>query len=241
MEARMARIESMMEALVQDRGIGITPRGSIEREEAISDGFETFGANLVPGKQTAFPFDSPDSRHRLSISSPSGSELTASIRIGSKTLAFPNTSDYQKYVNLLFTDVNPYNPCVNEGEFRARGEQMLVSRVIHPSEVSFLALNYILFACVDILFDVTPPGVNSKPPGWHWFQIADELVGKRKLSGRGDLGLIQFLLWEVRMFTSRPLLSLIMAVLCLFTNLLFLVSIALLASTLSLLQSTKQF
>lgn len=209
----MARIEGMMEALIQDRGIGLTPRGSMERDESISDGFHTdsgypapmeaYAANLVPVRpQHGFAHDSPDLRPRHSISRPSppSSDQPGTIRVGGHQVAFPSPSDYRKYLDYFFADINPAHPCVNEAEFRTRSEQMLVSTIIHISEIGFLALNYIIFACIDILVDTTPPGVTSKPAGWLWFQIADDLVGKRKLSGRGDLSLIQFLIYEVSLF-----------------------------------------
>lgn len=203
----MARIENMMEALVQDRGIGITPRGSIERDGSGSDGFQTdttyqtpmdaFSANLVPVRQHDYMQDSPESRRRNSIGSPPSSEPAPTIRFGSRSLLFPSPFNYQKYVDYFFSDVNPCHPCVNEAEFRSRSEQMLVSRHIHASEVSFLALNYMIFACVDVLVDTTPVGMGTKLPGWQWYQLADELIGKRKLSGRADVTLVQSLIWEV--------------------------------------------
>jgi hypothetical protein len=210
MEARMARMEGMMEVLIQERGGGTTPRGSIEREEAFVDGFhgdtalhppiEAFSANLAAVRQQlGFPLESPELRTRQSISavSPSSStESTSSIRVGSRNLPFPNQNDYQKYVDYFFSSITPYYPCVNEAEFRARSESMLATRVINASDVSFLALNYIIFSCADIMVDTTNPGATTKPPGWQWFQTADQLVGKRKVSGRGDLSLIQFLIWE---------------------------------------------
>jgi hypothetical protein len=210
MEARMARIEGMMEVLIQERSMGATPRGSIEREEAFVDGFhgdtalhppiEAFNANLAAVRQQlGFPLESSESRLRQSISavSPSSStESTSSIRVGSRTLPFPNPNDYQKYVDYFFSTITPYYPCVNEAEFRTRSDSMLATRVINPSDISLLALNYIVFSCADILVDTTNPGALTKPPGWQWFQTADQLVGKRKVSGRGDLSLIQFLIWE---------------------------------------------
>ncbi|KAF2713963.1 hypothetical protein K504DRAFT_462421 [Pleomassaria siparia CBS 279.74] len=210
LEARMARMEGMMEVLIQERGIGSTPRGSIEREEAFIDGFhgdtalhppiEAFSANLAAVRQQlGFPPESPELRTRQSISavSPSSStESMSNIRVGSRTLSFPNPSDYQKYIDYFFSSVTTFYPCVNEAEFRARGESMLATRVIDASDISFLALNYIVFSCSDILVDTTHLGTISRPPGWQWFQLADQLVGKRKVSGRGDLYLIQFLIWE---------------------------------------------
>lgn len=39
--------------------------------------------------------------------------------------------------------------------------------------------------------------LSNKTPGWQWFRAADELVGKRKMSGQSDMSLIQFLILEV--------------------------------------------
>ena len=210
-EARMARMESMMEALIQERGIATTPRGSIEREDAFIDGFhgdtalhppiEAFSANLAAVRQQlGFPPESPESRIRQSISaaSPSNSaEPMYTIRVGPRNFAFPSPGDYQKYIDFFFSSMTPYYPCVNETEFRMLGESVLATRVVNAAEISFLALNYIIFSCADIMVDTTSLGAITKPAGWQWYQLADQLVGKRKVSGQGDLVLIQFLIWEV--------------------------------------------
>ncbi|KAF2472467.1 uncharacterized protein BDR25DRAFT_302638 [Lindgomyces ingoldianus] len=214
MEARMARIEGMMEALIQERGgSGVSTRGSMEREDMAGDGFqsdaafhapmETFSANLASVRQQlGFMQEMPTytetrSRPSVSAASPSGNtESLSSVRVGLRCLAFPSPADFQKYIDFFFADINLCLPCVNEAEFRARSEKMLISRIIHNSDISFLALNYIIFACSDVLVDTAPSSVNGKPAGWKWFQTADELVGKRKFCGRGDLSLIQFLVYE---------------------------------------------
>ncbi|PSN75475.1 hypothetical protein BS50DRAFT_671616 [Corynespora cassiicola Philippines] len=216
MEARMARIEGMMESLIHDRSVAFTPRGSMERDEAMSVSESLYHAPLEPFNpqlasqrpSLSFPRDSPERiRHSMSATSPSSSaDSVATIRVGPRSLAFPSPVDYAKYIDFYFADINPTHPCINEADFRARSERVLGARSIHPTDVCFLALNYIVFAVSDILVDATPPGVNSRPPGWQWFQLADELVGKRQLSGRSDLSLIQFLIWEAFYFSAadRP-------------------------------------
>jgi hypothetical protein len=58
-------------------------------------------------------------------------------------------------------------------------------------------LNYVLFACTDILVQVSPFQEKSTLPGWRWYRAADDLMQKRRISGRGDLSLAQFLVYEV--------------------------------------------
>ena len=195
----MARIEGMMESLIHERGLSATPRGSIERDDAMSDGLlgevamqaasDLFGPNLASPRRT---------RHSISITTPSnGADSPATIRLGSSSFPFPNPADYQKCMDFLFNDLGPYYPCVNEADFRARSEHMLAAQAIHSSDVCFLALHYIVFACSEIAVDAHVVGAGAKTPGWQWFHTANDLAGQRELSARGDLSLIQYLIIKV--------------------------------------------
>jgi hypothetical protein len=206
MEARMARIEAMMEALVQERGIAFTPRTSIEREPSPQDGYhhdiDAFAANLVPvSNQADFAHDHAESRPQHTIpghTTPSAhSSTTIHIEERNMYLQFPNPAGYQQYLEYFFAEVNPWHPCVIEDDFRKRSEEMMLLPSVPITEINFVALNYLIFACVDILTGRTFPEENSKPPGWHWYQTAQGLVGERKLSGSGDLSLIQVVILEV--------------------------------------------
>jgi hypothetical protein len=225
MEVRMARIEGMMEALIQDRGIttSLTPRRSLEpsleREDALNnEGYqadtglqppiETFSANLAPVRQQlGFLADSPEpqrSAPSMAVPTPlSNADPTSTIRVGSRVLSFPSPADYQRYLDYFFADAHWLYPCINEVEFRLRSEQMLAARVVHANDICFLGLNYVIFASMDALTDTTPPEISRPPPGWHWFLLSDEVIGKRKLTGRGDLSLIQFLIWSVSISLSQ--------------------------------------
>ena len=125
------------------------------------------------------------------------------IRIGTKSLPFPSAVDYRTYLDYIFDDINPCHPCLNEGDFRARSARMLGASPLDRRESCFLALHFILFACVDILRDVSGPDDSRPSPGWRWYQAADELVGKSKFHGVGDLSLIQFLLFEAFYLTHE--------------------------------------
>jgi hypothetical protein len=197
MEARMARIESMMESLVQERALTVTPGGSMERDDIISD--ELFTSHFSHGRRASSKLECPEWT-RPSTSAPSLSnraDSPATVRLGSTNLLFPRPFDYQKYIDFLFHDLSPYYPCINEADFRMRSEQMLAAPVIHNSDTCFLALHYMIFACSDIAVDSFPVGVNPKPPGWQWFNAADDLVRQRELSGRADMSLIQYLVLKV--------------------------------------------
>lgn len=129
--------------------------------------------------------------------SASNTESASSIRIGTRSFLFPTCEKYASYIDFFFDDINPCHSCVNEADFRARSQRLLASDVVDRRENCFLALNYIIFACSDILVNVAAVDERRRLPGWQWFLLADELVGKQKLSGRGDLSLIQFLVYEV--------------------------------------------
>lgn len=135
----------------------------------------------------------------VSVSSPSTSAngCPESIRFGSRALPFPAEPEYSSYLDIIFEDINVCHPCINEADFRSKSQRLLATRRVDLPDACFLALNYILFACADILTNLNP--VQGKPqlPGWRWFLASDELMARRKISGRGDLGLIQFLVYEV--------------------------------------------
>ncbi|KAK5168855.1 uncharacterized protein LTR77_006164 [Saxophila tyrrhenica] len=127
------------------------------------------------------------------------------IRIGSRTFPFPSPPQYERYLRFFFEDINPCHPCVNESHFRVRSEAMLSSSQLNRRESCFLALHYIMFACSDILQDTSAQQA-SRTSGSHWYQAADDLVGRTRLTGHGDLSLIQFLIFEAFWLTheDRP-------------------------------------
>jgi hypothetical protein len=75
---------------------------------------------------------------------------------------------------------------------------MLAMANVEADDVCFLGLNYMIFAWQDLSTEVKLPSGNVTPPGWHWLQLADGVVGTRQLHGQGDLSLAQFLLFKVR-------------------------------------------
>lgn len=203
MEARIIRIESMIEALMHERGMAMTPSGSIEREDNASDAAFAMPA-LDPihpalasmGLQPSFALASPDMMRQVTPTTTAPS----TVCIAGRTLTFPISHDYHSYLQTFFAHLHPFHPCIDEAQFRNRSEQMLANPNLQHTDSCFLALHYIIFACCDILVHVTPSASNSTTaiPGWQWFQIADELAGKRCLAGRGDWSLLQFLLFQVR-------------------------------------------
>lgn len=161
MEARMARIENMMESLMLERGISLTPRISAERDAASSERFHADFLMQIAGEASlAFPsisqgelnLDSPQRiRHSVSaINLSSNADAQATLRVGMKMFAFPSPAEYQKYLGVFFDDIGPYYPCINELEFRINSEKMLSAPSIQADSISLLALNYIVFASVDI-------------------------------------------------------------------------------------------
>ncbi|KAF1922590.1 uncharacterized protein M421DRAFT_352781 [Didymella exigua CBS 183.55] len=205
MEARMCRIESMMEALLQERTMHTTPSAGLLRENGIDIALSTSIADSVSPGQAFLSQPSQAIRSQDPID-PLLDTDTANVRVGNRNLVFPDPAIYQIYTDTFFHDIHCYYPCVDEQNFRSRSQNMLAVPEVHPDDVCFLALNYITFAFHAVSNETTAPGYESKPPGWHWLQIADEVVGKRQLVGRGDIHLAQFLLFKVRTSIASPLL-----------------------------------
>jgi hypothetical protein len=230
MEARMARIEAMMEALMHDRGLSFNPGGGIEREG--SEGFRSESAFSMPILDPIHPAldqlaqqQSPERMlaPALATSPTFASDSTAQVRAGNRLLPFPNPERYQQYVAHFFGHVHLRHPCVDELDFDAHTQRVVTEGATEPSDGHFLALCYAIFACCDAALDLTPPASGSKPPGWHWHQLAHDIVHKNVLAGTSrNLALIQCLLFQVahqshaaenpidsrRLFTSRSLICL---------------------------------
>jgi hypothetical protein len=136
-------------------------------------------------------------------------EQTRGLRVGARFLPFPSHRDYDDYVDFFFADINPCHSCVNEADFKHKNKNLRRCTFAHGDDIGFLALNYIIFACADILREIELVPNPSRCPGWNWFLAADSLLGKRKLSGQADLCLIQFLIYEVRLplHAPRPVLT----------------------------------
>jgi hypothetical protein len=219
MEARMARMEAMMEALKRDRGLDMTPMGSIEREDGGSDVFRgepTFSMPPLDPINPALAFMEQPSFFSQNAPNPTRSPMPASgtpfgsepphlIHLGNRTMPFPGPAEYQQYLLSFFTDIHLSHPCIDEADFRRRSERVLTNSIIQPEDSQFLALNYGIFACCDVLLNVAPADAN-KPAGWRWSEIADDLLDKKTLlSGSGDLTLIQCVLFQVgRMLSMSP-------------------------------------
>jgi hypothetical protein len=186
MEARMLRMEGLMESFMQERGATVTPRMSMERDDSIGESFQSdftmLGAseasfpNFTNGRQASFQ-----------------AESLPTVCVGSRSFPFPNPTDYQKSVDFFFADLTHYYHCLNEADFRMKSEKMLAGRQIPPVHSSFLALNYMVLACVNIALE-TQATLHCKPSGWQWFQAADDLVGKKLMAGHSDFNLIQYLI-----------------------------------------------
>jgi hypothetical protein len=208
----MARVEAMMEALMRDRGLTMTPMGSIERDDSGSDGFRGDPAFSMPpldpinpalvflGQQPMFPQEpsNPTPAPVQSSGPPfDNTEQPHLVQLGNRTLPFPGPEEYQQYLLSFFTDIHLSHPCIDEADFRSHSEHMLASTIISPSESHFLALNYTIFACCDVLLSVAPTD-GSKPRGWRWFELADHVLDKKSLlSGTGGLVLIQCVFYQV--------------------------------------------
>ncbi|KAH8695814.1 hypothetical protein GQ44DRAFT_694852 [Phaeosphaeriaceae sp. PMI808] len=200
MESRMARIEAMMEALVQDRGLAFTPSGSIERDE--SDGHGSESAFSMPILDPIHPaLDSMTQQSPEHIPPPSlGNDQTMHVRAGSGMLPFPLPNRHEKYVKTFFDEVHPRHPCVDEAMFNARAHRLVSDGATEPGDIRFLAFCYLVFAYSDVVLGAPkqwgpsgegqwgPTGqliptisLNEKPLGWQWFLLAESLIDEKSL------------------------------------------------------------
>lgn len=197
MEARMARIESMMEALLQERAIYTTSLADLRHEGNGSD--IAMSMSLSASVNPALPFlgQLPQNAPPQNAIDPLLDADTATVRLGNRNLMFPDNAIYQGYITMFFDEFHAYYPCVDEQRFRSRSQRILAVPEAHPGDACFLALNYIIFALHAVSNNPAAPDRQSKPPGWHWLQHADDVIGKRQLMGYGDVSLAQFLLFKV--------------------------------------------
>ncbi|KAI2477492.1 CaiA Acyl-CoA dehydrogenase [Pyrenophora tritici-repentis] len=205
-EARMARVEAMMEALMRDRGLTMTPAGSVEREDSGSEGFRgdtAFTGLPLDPINPVLAFMGQPSPFSQESSNPAQSTVEPPhlVQLGNRTMPFPNPAEYQQRLMSFFTDIHLSHPCIDEADFRSRSEHMLASPTIQSGESHFLALNYLIFACCDVLLNTKKIG-STKPVGWQWLELADDILDKKSLlSGNGDLTLIQCLLFQALYYT----------------------------------------
>jgi hypothetical protein len=206
MEERMTRIENMMEALAQDRGMVFTPEGRLAREESV--GFRSDMAFSMPILDPIHPAldqmtqQSPDPMQHSLLAEGAGGDPDASafVRAGTQNVPFPDAVKYEGYVAYFFDHVHIRLPCVDEADFSARKERIVTDGAIDPSDIHFLQLCYVAFACCDFMKGEVPPTEtdDSDPPGWRWLQVADHIADQESLRhGSNDVTLIQYLLFKV--------------------------------------------
>ncbi|KAH7381377.1 hypothetical protein DE146DRAFT_670431 [Phaeosphaeria sp. MPI-PUGE-AT-0046c] len=207
MEQRMARMEAMMEALAQNRGLHFTPSGSLEREESL--GHRSESAFSMPILDPIHPAleqmvqQPPEQSRQLEPSTEPLPRLDATVlvRIGGhdQPLPFPDEFSHILYVSTFFGDIHLRHPCIDKADFHARTSKILANGAIETTDVHFLALCYIVFACSQAVNqDPLPPGADDNDhPGWRWYLLADGLIDKKALLGGCDpLVLIQYLLFQ---------------------------------------------
>ncbi|VUC29049.1 unnamed protein product [Clonostachys rosea] len=215
LDARMRQMENALQTLIQ-----IIPRGTerpnVDLQETDEDGgfqgdttfnapVDAFNARLASLREqlgysdTSSPSRRSDNEMTLNSASTvtgAGDELADNIRFGSRTLPFPSSPEYARYLDVFFNDINPCHPCINEPQFTSKCQKIKSTRAVDPQDACLLAINYIIFACADILTELSPVQQTRSVPGWKWYLIAEDLMNKRKLTGRGDLSLIQYLVYE---------------------------------------------
>ncbi|KAI1121210.1 fungal-specific transcription factor domain-containing protein [Nemania abortiva] len=228
METRMKTIESTIRTLME-----LIPQSSVRANHELpqldeESGFQGDTAFQAPvnafnvqlaslREQLTRPTSSPSSHqerdggHTNRDSTPTvtdqGADSLKVICLGGKSLPFPAQAQYSRYLDFIFKDINASHPCLNQGDFRSRSDKLTSTRILESSDACFLATNYILFACTDILTDVSLVQNQTRLPGWQWYLAADEIMCRRKLSGRDGLDLLQFLVFEALYLTYSEKLN----------------------------------
>ena len=198
MEARMTRMESMMEALLQERAMYTIPLAGLRHDDNGSDIAMSMSMGGSVNPSLSFMDHPPQDAPPQSAIDPLLGTDTATVRFGTHSLTFPDPTIYESYITTFFDEFHGYYPCVDEQRFRGRSQRITAVPEVRPDDACFLALNYIIFALHAVSSNTATSERQSKPPGWHWLQHADDVVGKRQLVGRGDISLAQFLLFKVR-------------------------------------------
>jgi hypothetical protein len=217
LEDRMARIEAIMEALLQERNMACTPTGTMERED--SEGCKSDMAFSMPildpihPDLDQIPQQSPEliPHPTLAVNPAMAPHAAAFVRAGNDNLPFPDPARYQQYVAHFFGDIHLRHPCVSESDFNGRTQRVVTNGATDPSEVHFLAVCFVVFACCDAVLDTIPSAAThrKKVPGWHWLQLADSVIDtKPAFRGCEDLALIQYHLFRVRVPTTILILFL---------------------------------
>ncbi|KAF2271542.1 uncharacterized protein EI97DRAFT_504890 [Westerdykella ornata] len=210
MDARMARMEGMMEALLRERGIVITPRGSTEREAPPMGEYhvheDAINPNLPPPVR-AQPTYRLEQHQLQDHQSTSASHSIAVIKDSiSVEVPFTVPTEYRRYLDHFFEQVYPFYPCIDPVPFREQGGCMLSSLPIQKDKRLLLALHYVMFALVDVSESNSP---NETMPGWYWYQTAETLIGQEVLHSSGGLVFIQYLILKAIYLTyiDKPNLS----------------------------------
>jgi hypothetical protein len=130
MEDRMARMEAMLELLMQERGLAFPPNGGLEREDSI--GFRSESAFPMPLLDPIHPAlehmtqQSPEQmQHTLLAEDPVfASDASSFVRAGNQNLPFPDSARYKQYVSQFFNDIHPRHPCIHKPDFISRIQRM---------------------------------------------------------------------------------------------------------------------
>ena len=197
MEARMTRIESMMEALLHERTVYTSPRRSTEHENPGSNMALSMPMLDLMTPTLAISDQSTHVSHPQDVIDPLLGTNMSTLHLGGQDLAFPGSATYEDCISIFFSELQMFHPCIDEQLFRDRSQQMLAGSEVLSNDVCFLALNYIIFALHAVSTEAMRPEYDGKPVGWHWLQLADDVVAERQLSGRGDISLAQFLVFKV--------------------------------------------
>ena len=122
------------------------------------------------------------------------------VSIGAHKLPFPDSLQYAIYLDQIFQHVAPFYPCINENEFRQHGLYLHQPRpVLRQEDTTFLALNYALFATVDVLL-LTSAAKSHRQANRKWYKLSESTLARIAVTPPADGCLLQALIIQVSIF-----------------------------------------
>lgn len=200
----MVRMEIMMEALIRDRGLAMTPSREPDHDEHAGNRASSASDVPLPLLDRIHPalIDLGQQASATPLPSQIGeatppTNSTYHIRVGERLVRFPKPEAYTEYMATFFGDIHLRYPCLDHDEFTTRTKCLLESGDIPYADKHLVALNLIIFACCDIMYGLSTTDERLQH-GRHWFDEAQTLINHAEfLGGSADLVLAQYLLFQV--------------------------------------------
>lgn len=181
-------------------GVEVPPVSAAPKRRPAPDS-EGHDPGFAPGPQT---HASPATSVASHLKPPPGPTL--SVRCGLVQCFLPVPARHDQYLDVFFSQVNTFAPCLNENDVRRR-TSIVFDRAFGFSQTSsptpddpilqvslapYLSLMMSIYACVDVIREQS-----ATTAGYAWYRQAQELIGRRQITTTGsDLTGIQILILE---------------------------------------------